>query len=106
MSCVRGACLSRCARFAFVLLAAVGPVHVVAAAQSQRPLRVAVNGFPASFWRRKTPNTAPYAPDVRERITNRGSLPKASTPAEFEAFVRAEVAKVSKVIRDGNIRIE
>jgi tripartite-type tricarboxylate transporter receptor subunit TctC len=46
------------------------------------------------------------APDVRERITNRGSLPKASTPAEFEAFVRAEVAKVSKIIRDGNIRVE
>jgi tripartite-type tricarboxylate transporter receptor subunit TctC len=46
------------------------------------------------------------APDVRERITNRGSVPKPSTPEEFEAFVRAEVAKVGKVIRDGNIRIE
>jgi tripartite-type tricarboxylate transporter receptor subunit TctC len=46
------------------------------------------------------------APDVRERIVNRGSVPKASTPEEFEAFVRAEVAKVGKVIRDGNIRIE
>lgn len=46
------------------------------------------------------------APDVRERIVNRGSEPKASTPEEFEAFVRAEVAKVGKVIRDGNIRID
>jgi len=45
-------------------------------------------------------------PDVRERIANRGSVPKPSTPEEFAAFVRAEVAKVGKVIRDGNIRIE
>jgi len=33
-------------------------------------------------------------------------VPKPSTPEEFDAFVRAEVAKVGKVIRDGNIRIE
>jgi tripartite-type tricarboxylate transporter receptor subunit TctC len=45
-------------------------------------------------------------PDIRERISNRGSVPKASTPEEFDAFVRAEVAKVGKVIRDGNIRVE
>ena len=45
-------------------------------------------------------------PDVRERIANRGSVPKPSTPEEFEAFVKAEVAKVGKVIRDGNIRID
>ncbi len=44
--------------------------------------------------------------EIRERISNRGSTPKPSTPEEFEAFVRAEVAKVSKIIRDGNIRIE
>jgi tripartite-type tricarboxylate transporter receptor subunit TctC len=46
------------------------------------------------------------APDVRERIANRGSVPKPSTPEEFSAFVAAEVAKVGKVIRDGNIRID
>jgi tripartite-type tricarboxylate transporter receptor subunit TctC len=45
-------------------------------------------------------------PDIRERISNRGSTPKPSTPEEFDAFVRAEVAKVGKVIRDGNIHIE
>ena len=45
-------------------------------------------------------------PDIKERISGRGSVPKASSPGEFDAFVRAEVAKVSKVIRDGNIRIE
>ena len=45
-------------------------------------------------------------PEIRERISSRGSLPKPSTPEEFDAFVRAEIAKVGKVIRDGNIRIE
>ena len=45
-------------------------------------------------------------PDVSERIRNRGSVPKASTPEEFDAFIRAEVTKVSKVIRDGNIRVD
>jgi tripartite-type tricarboxylate transporter receptor subunit TctC len=45
-------------------------------------------------------------PEIKERISSRGSVPKPSTPEEFDAFVRAEVAKVSKVIRDGNIKIE
>lgn len=45
-------------------------------------------------------------PEIKERIGMRGSLPKPSTPEAFDAFVRAEVEKVSKVIKDGNIRIE
>lgn len=45
-------------------------------------------------------------PEMRERIGSRGSVPKPSTPEAFDAFVRAEVEKVSKVIRDGNIRID
>jgi len=44
--------------------------------------------------------------EIRERITSRGSVPKPSTPEEFDRFVRAEVEKVSKVIRDGGIKIE
>jgi tripartite-type tricarboxylate transporter receptor subunit TctC len=45
-------------------------------------------------------------PDMRERIAARGSVPKPSTPEAFDAFVRAEVTKVSRVIREGNIRID
>jgi tripartite-type tricarboxylate transporter receptor subunit TctC len=44
--------------------------------------------------------------EIKERIGSRGSTPKPSSPEEFDAFVRAEVAKVGKVIRDGNIRID
>ena len=45
-------------------------------------------------------------PDVRERLQSRGSVTRPSTPEEFDAFLRAEVEKVGKVIRDGNIRVE
>ena len=45
-------------------------------------------------------------PDIRERIAIRGSVTKPSTPEEFDKFVRAEVAKVSKAIKDGGITIE
>ena len=45
-------------------------------------------------------------PEIRERILSRGSVPKPSTPEDFDAFLRAEVQKVGKEIRDGNIKIE
>jgi tripartite-type tricarboxylate transporter receptor subunit TctC len=45
-------------------------------------------------------------PEMRERIGARGSVLKPTTPEAFDAFVRAEVDKVSKIIRDGNIRID
>ena len=45
-------------------------------------------------------------PDIKERITVRGSTPKPSTPEEFDAFLKVEVDKVGKVIRDGGIKIE
>ena len=45
-------------------------------------------------------------PEIRERIAIRGSVPKPSTPEQFTEFVRAEVAKVGKAIRDGGIKVE
>ena len=45
-------------------------------------------------------------PDIRERLAVRGSVPKPSTPEQFDKFVRAEVAKVTKAIKDGGIKIE
>ena len=38
-------------------------------------------------------------PDIRERITSEGAVPVASTPAEFGAFVRGEIAKWAKVVK-------
>jgi len=45
-------------------------------------------------------------PDIRERLAFRGSVPKPSTPEQFDKFVRAEVEKVTKAIKAGGIKIE
>lgn len=44
--------------------------------------------------------------DVRERILATNNEPAPTTPAEFGAFIRAEIATWSKVIRESGIRIE
>jgi tripartite-type tricarboxylate transporter receptor subunit TctC len=45
-------------------------------------------------------------PDMRERLAIRGSVPKPSTPEEFTRFVRTETEKVSRVIREGGIKLD
>ena len=45
-------------------------------------------------------------PDVKERIVNLGSDPKPSTPEQFDAFIRAEIQKLNKVIKAANIKVE
>ena len=42
-------------------------------------------------------------PDVRDRIKAMGNDVIGSTPAEFDAYYRAEIAKYTKVIADANI---
>ncbi len=45
-------------------------------------------------------------PDVRERLESMGSNPVGGTPEQFGAYVKQEIARWGKVIRDNNIRIE
>jgi tripartite-type tricarboxylate transporter receptor subunit TctC len=45
-------------------------------------------------------------PDIKEKLATRGSVAKSSTPEEFDRFVRAETDKVTKVIKDGGIKLE
>jgi tripartite-type tricarboxylate transporter receptor subunit TctC len=45
-------------------------------------------------------------PTIRERLAVRGSVPKPSTPEEFDKFVRVETSRISKAIRDGGIKLE
>jgi tripartite-type tricarboxylate transporter receptor subunit TctC len=44
--------------------------------------------------------------DVRERLATEGAEPSATTPEEFGAFVKSEVAQWGKVIRDAKITPE
>jgi tripartite-type tricarboxylate transporter receptor subunit TctC len=45
-------------------------------------------------------------PETRARLAIRGSVPKPSTPDEFDKFVRAEVEKITRVIKAGGVKIE
>jgi tripartite-type tricarboxylate transporter receptor subunit TctC len=45
-------------------------------------------------------------PEVRERLSALGFEPATSTPAEFGARIKSEIAKWDKVVRAANIRIE
>jgi tripartite-type tricarboxylate transporter receptor subunit TctC len=45
-------------------------------------------------------------PDVKERLHALGADPASSTPEEFDAYVRSEVAKFKKIVRDAGIRPE
>jgi tripartite-type tricarboxylate transporter receptor subunit TctC len=45
-------------------------------------------------------------PDVRNRILDLGGEPVANTPAEFDAFQKAEMARWAKVIRESGAKAE
>jgi len=45
-------------------------------------------------------------PDVKQRLTELGFVPVASTPAEFSALIKEEYEKWGKVIRAANIKVE
>jgi tripartite-type tricarboxylate transporter receptor subunit TctC len=45
-------------------------------------------------------------PDARERLTNDGAEPVGSTPEQFAAFVRAEMAKWARVIKASGLKAE
>ena len=45
-------------------------------------------------------------PQVRERLGHEGLDPAGTTPQEFAAYIKAEVAKWAKVARAAGIKIE
>jgi tripartite-type tricarboxylate transporter receptor subunit TctC len=45
-------------------------------------------------------------PDVRERLLSQGIEPVSSTPEEFSGFIKAEMAKWSKVVKASGARPE
>ncbi len=46
------------------------------------------------------------SPGVRDRALQEGATPVGNTPAEFNRFVRDEIAKWSRIIRDAGIKLE
>jgi tripartite-type tricarboxylate transporter receptor subunit TctC len=45
-------------------------------------------------------------PDIKKQFLNQGEEGRASTPEEFNRFVRAEIEKYSKVVKLAGIRVE
>ena len=45
-------------------------------------------------------------PDVRERLRGLGADPAPTTPDEFDAYIRGEVAKFQKIVKDAGIKPE
>ena len=43
-------------------------------------------------------------PKVSERLSEQGAEPVGSTPEEYEAFVRSEIAKWTKVVKEAGIK--
>jgi tripartite-type tricarboxylate transporter receptor subunit TctC len=46
------------------------------------------------------------SPGIRDRAMNEGATPVGSTPAEFERFVHAEIAKWTKIVKQAGIQLE
>ena len=51
-------------------------------------------------------NRALAAPEIREKIINTGGEPLGGGSEDFAAFIRNEMAKTAKVIKDANIKFE
>src|SRR5882672_1900069 len=51
-------------------------------------------------------NAALAQPEVKERFSAAGLDTVSSTPAEFAAFIRSEIAKWGKVAKEANIKVE
>jgi tripartite-type tricarboxylate transporter receptor subunit TctC len=45
-------------------------------------------------------------PDVKERLLALGAEPTPTTPEQFDAHIKAEVAKFKKIVKEANIRVE
>ena len=43
---------------------------------------------------------------VRERLAALGAEPVGSTPQAFESFLRAEIAKWTRVVREAGIKVD
>ena len=45
-------------------------------------------------------------PEVRERLAVLGMQPVTDAPAELAAYLTSDIAKWSKIVRDGRIKVE
>ena len=45
-------------------------------------------------------------PDVREKLSSLGFSPVANTPEQFAVYIKTEIGKWAKVVREANIKVD
>ncbi len=45
-------------------------------------------------------------PEVREKIRGLGGIPVGNTPAEFDAYQRAELEKWSRIVKESGAKVD
>jgi tripartite-type tricarboxylate transporter receptor subunit TctC len=45
-------------------------------------------------------------PDLRQRLASQGAEPLTSTPDEFAAYLRSEIGKWTKVVKDSGMKLD
>ena len=45
-------------------------------------------------------------PDIKDKLSSQGMTPLISTPDQFAAIIKADLAKFTKIIKTGNIKLE
>jgi tripartite-type tricarboxylate transporter receptor subunit TctC len=56
-------------------------------------------------WHREVVRIAAL-PDIKARLSSMGLSPIANTPQEFSAYIKADIVKWARIVKDANIRIE
>jgi len=56
--------------------------------------------------RSRTAGVAMATPAVRERFATLGVAPVGNQPEQFATFIREDFARWTKVVKDGNIKVE
>jgi tripartite-type tricarboxylate transporter receptor subunit TctC len=103
-------------------LAVTGPTRAAAAPELPTVIEAGVPGYTVISWfgvlvPAATPREVIMklnaelartmsAPDVRDRLAGDGAEPTTGTPEQFGAFLRAEIAQWTKVIKDAGIAAE
>jgi tripartite-type tricarboxylate transporter receptor subunit TctC len=57
------------------------------------------------LWHREVVRIAAL-PDIKARLASMGLDPIANSPQEFSAYIKADIAKWAKIVKDANISID
>jgi tripartite-type tricarboxylate transporter receptor subunit TctC len=49
---------------------------------------------------------AVFEPDLEQRLAAEAAEPVASTPADFAAFLRTDIARWTRVVREAHIQVD